>query len=69
MVAFELGVLGFVDYAHAAFAELFEDSVVEDFLTDHFIILRSLISYSITITGRPNSVSGKHAIGPHKNNC
>lgn len=35
--ALELGVLGFVNHAHAAFAELDEDFVVGDGLADHII--------------------------------
>ena len=39
--AAELGVLGLVDYAHAAPAELFDDPVVRDGLADHKVrILR-----------------------------
>jgi hypothetical protein len=34
---FELSVVGFVDYAHAAFSELFEDPVMRNRLSDHEI--------------------------------
>ena len=33
--AAELGVFGFIDHAHAAIAQLFEDAVVRDGLIDH----------------------------------
>ena len=33
--ALELGILGFVNDAHAAFAELFEDFIMGYSLTDH----------------------------------
>ena len=36
--AAEFGVLGFVDYAHAAAANFFDDAVVRDGLADHFVI-------------------------------
>lgn len=36
--AFELRILGFVDDAHAAFAELGEDFVVGDGFADHTVI-------------------------------
>ena len=33
--AAEFGVLGFIHYAHAAAAELFDDAIVRDGLVDH----------------------------------
>jgi hypothetical protein len=33
--AIELGVFGFVDHTHSAFADLFQDAVVEYGFTDH----------------------------------
>ena len=45
---FELGVLGFINDAHAAFAELFEDFVVGYGFADQFSTLE-LPSYSITL--------------------
>ena len=39
-VAFEFGVLGFVNDPHAACAEFFDNFVVKNCLADHFLSLR-----------------------------
>jgi len=37
--AVNFGLLGFVNDAHTAFAELFEDFVVGDYLTNHVLVM------------------------------
>ena len=69
---FERGVLGLVDYAHAALSERLDDLVVADGPTDHDM---GIIALRASRKGRPKRadnarfLAGSTLTGPHSEEC